>query len=367
METKNISVLGMGLIGGSLAKAIRRRYPDYVITGTDIQEKHLILALKEGIINKGTISLQEAVCDAHIIFICAPVGVIPHIIKKIAEYTPKGAVITDVGSTKEVIVRTAMESLPPDVFFIGGHPMAGTERSGYTASIPHLFENAYYVLTPLPSTPDCVVAHLASLLSSIGAIPLVMEPQLHDRIVGAISHLPHVVAASLVNTVHEIHDPQHYKERLAAGGFRDITRIASSNPKMWRDISLANRQQLLELINNVTDNLTRFYSYLQTNNPEKIEDFFTKAKNFRDSLPNFQSLALLPYHDLYVDVEDRPGIIGEITTLLGQHNINIKNLRIVNSREDEPGGCLVLSLTDAVSLEKADKVLTSQGYKTYIK
>ncbi|MDN5276171.1 MAG: prephenate dehydrogenase [Clostridiales bacterium] len=366
-EMKTIAIVGLGLIGGSLAKAIRRSHPAWHIAAADIEEKHIMMALEEGVIDQGTASLEDAVRHANIIFLCAPVGAIPGLLAQMAACAPAGAIITDTGSTKESIVRTAMECLPPGVFFVGGHPMAGTEHSGYAASIPHLFENAYYILTPLPSTPAWAVESLKSLLASIGAIPLVMGPQLHDRIVGAISHLPHVVASALVNTVQDTDDPQHLKERLAAGGFRDITRIASSNPKMWRDISLSNRQQLLELIESTIQHLNEFCRYLDEGSADKIEDFFSRAKRFRDSLPRLQGQALLPYHDLYVDVPDRPGIIGEITTLLGQHSINIKNLRIINSREDEPGGCLVLSLANAASLEKAQEVLNVRGYKTYVK
>ncbi|MBM7581698.1 prephenate dehydrogenase [Caldicoprobacter guelmensis] len=364
---KTVAVVGLGLIGGSLAKAIRRSHPSWRITATDIEEKHITMALEEGVIDEGTTNFEDIVRQANIIFLCAPVGAIPTLLKQVAACASDGAIITDTGSTKEYIVRTAMECLPPNIFFIGGHPMAGTEHSGYAASIPHLFENAYYILTPLPSTPDQAVKSLKDLLSSIGAIPLVMEPQLHDKIVGAISHLPHVVASALVNAVQDIDEPQHLKERLAAGGFRDITRIASSNPKMWRDISISNRQQLLELIDSIIQHLDKFCRYLNEGNADKIEEFFSRAKRFRDSIPRLQSQASSLYHDLYVDVPDRPGVIGEIASLLGQHSINIKNLRIINSREDEPGGCLVLSLQNAASLRKAKEVLDAQGYKTYAK
>ncbi len=366
-EIKRVSIIGLGLIGGSLAKAIRRSHPDWQITGTDIEEKHLALALKEGVMDKGTTNLGDAVRHADIIFLCAPVGAIPGLIREIAAHAPAGAIITDTGSTKEAIVRTAMECLPADLFFVGGHPMAGTEHSGYAASIPHLFENAYYILTPLPSTPTRIVESLKGLLSSIGAIPLIMDPQFHDKVVGAISHLPHVVASALVNAVQDIDDPQHLKERLAAGGFRDITRISSSNPKMWRDISLSNRQHLVKLIESTVKYLNAFCKYLDDDSADEIEDFFCRAKKFRDSLPRLQSQALVPYYELYVDIPDRPGSIGEMATLLGQHGINIKNLRIINSREDEPGGCLVLSLANEASLRKAQEVLNAGGYKSYVK
>lgn len=367
MEMQKISILGLGLIGGSLAKAIGRSHPNHLITGMDVEQEYLDLALKEGVIHQCTTHPEEAVQGAHLIFLCTPVGIMPELLKKIAVHTIKGTIITDVGSTKKNIVAAAQKYLPHDVFFVGGHPMTGTEYSGYTASISHLFENAYYIITPHSSTPAGVVDYLTAFLSSIGSIPLVMEPLLHDKIVGCISHLPHIVAASLVNTVNGIEDPQHFIERLAAGGFRDITRIASSNPKMWKDISLANRQRLLDLLSAIIDNMAMFSKWLEDYNTEKIESYFLRAKKFRDNLPTFQSLTLLPYHDLYVDVEDRPGTIGEIATLLGTHGINIKNLRIIHSREDEPGGCLVLSLSDAPSLKKAIKVLGEHNFKTYIR
>lgn len=366
-KIKRVSIVGLGLIGGSLAKAIRRSHPAWQIAGIDTEEKHLALALKEGVIDRGTADLGDAVRHADIIFLCAPVGAIPGLIKEVAVHAPAGAIITDTGSTKEAIVRTAMECLPANLFFVGGHPMAGSEHSGYASSQPHLFENAYYILTPLTSTPTEAVESLKALLVSIGAIPLVMDPKFHDKITGAISHLPHVVASALVNAVQDIDDPQHLKEMLAAGGFRDITRISSSNPKMWRDISLSNRQHLVDLIKSTVEYLNAFRKYLDDGSADQIEHFFCRAKRFRDSLPRLQSRALAPYHDLYVDIPDRPGSIGEIATLLGQHGINIKNLRIINSSEDEPGGCLVLSLANATSLEKAQEVLNAEGYKTYVK
>jgi len=367
MDFRRISILGLGLVGGSLAKAIRLRKPGSIVTGMDTSNKHLDMALREGVIHKAATNPQEAVAHADIVFLCTPVGTIPQLIREISGNIRKGAVITDVGSTKQAIAEAAERYLPADVYFIGGHPMAGTEQSGYTASIPHLFENAYYILTPTGSTPEQVVDNLKALISSLEAIPLIMDPLHHDRIVGCISHLPHVVAAALTNTVQDIDDPEHFKERLAAGGFRDITRIASSNPRMWRDISMANREQLLELIDGMISSLHIFKNYITGNDLQGIEDFFSKAKKFRDSLPELQSLALAPYHHLYVDVEDRPGIIGKIATLLGEHGINIKNLRIIHSREDEPGGCLVISFSDVMSLNNASKILTAEGYKSYKK
>ena len=277
-------------------------------------------------------------------------------------------IVTDVGSTKHNIVKAAKEiyeSGDSKALFIGGHPMAGTQYSGYQASIPHLFENAYYVLTPLDSTPAWAINSLSEFLSSLGALPLVMEGPEHDRIIGLISHLPHVVAAALVNTVKDMDDPSHHCERLAAGGFRDITRIASSNPEMWKNVSLLNKKELTCLIEHIISHLSAFSSMLSDNEESGIEDFFVSAKTYRENLPTRQALDLLSYYELYVDVEDRPGIVGEVATILGNHSINIKNLRIINSREGHPGS-LVISLPDGSSLKEALNMLQENGYRAFV-
>lgn len=366
MNFKQICIIGLGLIGGSLAKSIRRRYSNCFILGIDTNQDNLDAAIAEGTINLGARHICPEIGQAEIIFICTPVSSIPSMLAQIAPLVSPNAIITDTGSTKREIVEAAQNILRRNVNFIGGHPMAGTQNSGYRASLPHLFENAYYVLTPLLETSDDALDSLTNLLESIGAIPLIMDAKLHDEIVCSISHLPHVVAAALVNTVCSVDDPNHFRERLAAGGFRDITRIASSDPAMWESISFSNRDELLKAIALMQEQLENFAQMLKSNNRQGVKDYFEKAQQYRSSLPDRQSLVLLSYHDLYVDVEDRPGIIGEVTSLLGRYNINIKNLRIINSREGEPG-CLVLSLAEAISLDMAKKVLSQHGYKTYTK
>mgnify|MGYP001337599532 CR=1 FL=1 len=366
MVIQRIAIIGLGLIGGSLAKAFKLKKQKIHILGVDPNPANIEPALKEGSIDEACQRAADAAAQADVIFLCSPVGTIPGLMAEIKDSVPEHAVVTDVGSTKQEIMEAAKIHFGEGGRFIGGHPMAGTENSGYQASIPHLFENAYYLLVPLPSTPKNLLEAFASLIESIGALPIVMDAEVHDKIVGSVSHLPHVVAAALVNSVRQLNDPDHYKEKLAAGGFRDITRIASSNPRMWTEISLANRHQLQSLISSMIQNLDQFLNWLREGKAEEIQSFFSEAREFRQSLPTLQSLALLPYYDLYVDIEDRPGEIGEVTTILGRYQINIKNLRIINSREGEPG-CLVLSLSDNPSLEKAWRVLSDHGYKTYKK
>ncbi len=364
MEIQNITIIGLGLIGGSLAKALKRTNPDFCITGLDKDPDNLSAALADGAINRAARDLKEAVTGASIVWMCTPVHTIPDLLIKVGHLANRGTLITDVGSTKEAIMETGASELPVDVYFIGGHPMAGTERSGFSAAIAHLFENAYYLLTPLSNTPLKVIEAFTTLISSTGAIPLQMDAALHDRMVGAVSHLPHVVAAALVHCIEDIHDPENVLIKLAAGGFKDITRIASSNPGMWKDISLSNRQQLLPLISEMVRHLYAFGCFLEQGASNNVHTFYEQAKAYRDQLPSSQSLYLLPYYELYVDVEDKPGIIGYVATLLGSNGINIKNIRIINSREEEPG-CMVLSLPTLKTRSDAQALLIANGCRAY--
>lgn len=361
-----ISIIGLGLIGGSLAKAFKRTNAGFYITGLDTDTACTAQALKDGSIDNAAEDIRTAVTDSQVVFLCLPVNQIKSAIREIIPYANHDTIITDVGSIKGEIMDTAVSLLPDNIYFIGGHPMAGTEQSGYSASVAHLFENAYYVLTPMPGIPEHATEGLRALISSTGALPMVMDASVHDKMVGAISHLPHVVAAALVNAVRGIDDPDEYLVKLAAGGFKDITRIASSNPGMWKDIAILNKSKLIPLIDDYISSLYVFKNLLNSNDIDAVKSFFSNAKNFRDHIPDNRSIHMLPYYNLYVDIEDKPGVIGKIATLLGENGINIKNIRIINSREDEPG-CLVLSLPSPDVQDQAVQVLTKNGYRALIK
>lgn len=364
MELNRIAILGLGLIGGSLAKALKRTNPGCIIIGYDLNKENLNAALTDGAVDTAAADLAQAAKGVDLIWICTPVHTVPDLLTELSSLIQPGTLITDAASTKEAILQRAAKVLPKDAYFIGGHPMAGTERSGFSAALPHLFENAYYLLVPLPHTPAAVMEALSALVASTGALPLRIEASLHDRMVGAVSHLPHVVAAALVQSLSGLEDPDSLLMKLAAGGFKDITRIASSNPAMWKDISLSNRHQLLPLISAMIRKLYDFGRSLESGVDTDIEGFFTRAKAFRDQLPASKSLYQLPYYELYVDVEDKPGIIGYVATLLGSNGINIKNIRIINSREDDPG-CLVLSLPSLQARKEALSLLLDHGCHAY--
>lgn len=359
-----VAILGVGLIGGSLALSLKKN--KYVhITGFDVIEDNLRMALSLGVLDRGTSQLAEAVAEADFIFLCAPVGKLQELISFL-RYTPlkPGAVITDTGSTKVEVMELSHGFAERGVHFIGGHPMAGSHKSGVEASHDRLFENAYFVLTPAEGTPEEVVASMKVLLAPTNAKVVVMDARKHDEVVGAISHFPHIIAASLVNLVANCEDEQSWYRKLAAGGFRDITRIASSNPRMWRDILLSNRPVMKQLAQDWRMVLDSMIELIEKADGSGIEQFFASARKYRDGLPEKQKGAIAAYFELYLDIPDEPGVIGKVTTLLGEHTINLTNVRILETREDILG-VLRLSFRSQEDVERAIALLQEHGYTVY--
>jgi prephenate dehydrogenase len=359
-----IAILGVGLIGGSLALSLKKNNDVHII-GFDVVEENLRMACSLGVIDKGTTYLAEAVAQADFIFLCAPVGKLQELISFL-RYTPlkQGAVISDTGSTKVSVMEHSHGFAQRGVYFVGGHPMAGSHKSGVEASHDRLFENAYYVLTPMEDTPQEVVESLKRLLEPTHAKVVIMDAQKHDEVVGAISHFPHIIASALVNQVAAYNDEEDWYRSLAAGGFRDITRIASSNPRMWRDILLNNRPVMKRLAEDWKQVLDRISDLIEKADGKGIEQFFAEARTFRDGLPEKKKGALQPYFELYVDVPDEPGVIGRITTLLGEEKISITNIQILETREDILG-VLRISFRSQEDMDRAIHVLQEKGYGVY--
>lgn len=363
MKLNNITIIGLGLIGGSIAKALHDKLGLCNITAIDMDKPSLDLALKQGIITQGLPSPDSSIHSSDIIFLCTPVKETFGYILEIAPHIKKSCIITDVGSTKEEIIRLVNE-MPNPPCFVGGHPMAGTEKSGFANSYAHLFENAYYVLTPCTSMTEEALETMKSLVEGIGAIPVVMPAGEHDKATGGISHLPHIIASALVNLVRDQDKHNGTMQTLAAGGFKDITRIASSNPVMWENIVSSNKNYILEHVERFKKILEDFATNLRNDNSGEIVEFFDGARIFRDTISSQSQGLILQQYRLIVDVLDKPGIIGDITTLLGNHQINIKNINVANSREYEQG-CLIITLPDSDSVNIAFDLLTAAGYKLY--
>ncbi|PRX40066.1 prephenate dehydrogenase [Planifilum fimeticola] len=359
------AILGVGLIGGSLALCLKERTSCHV-SGYDLSQKTLDWAVAAGVIDDGSRNLEEAVEDADFIFLAVPVGTIPELLSRLERQSlSPGCIISDVGSTKGKLVRWSEPFRKRGVTYIGGHPMAGSHRSGVEAAHSLLFENAYYILTPSPETPLSEVQKLSGLLQEATRAKLViMDPFHHDRLVGAISHLPHVIASGLVNQVGRYNEENEWFHRLAAGGFRDLTRIAASHPVMWRDILMSNRGELLKLMDDWLSEMEKVRDAIKRGDAEKIEDFFRRAKFLRERLPERRKGMLLPSFECYVDVPDQPGMIGRVAMLLGEEGINLSNIGIMENREDT-AGVLRLVFQKEEDLKRAIRFLNEAGYRVF--
>ncbi|RSL33452.1 prephenate dehydrogenase [Salibacterium salarium] len=363
--SRNICIVGMGLIGGSIALSIKKEHNVH-ISGVDIDENQLKLAQSLNVIDEGMTDVVQGVKDAELIILAVPVTKTEVIMEQL-ESLPlrEGTIVTDVGSTKRRIVEKAKGLNEKGVIFIGGHPMAGSHKSGVQAAKPHLFENAFYILTPTEDTPANKIIQLQNWLKGTNARFMELLPEQHDNAAGLISHFPHIVSAALVHQVKNTEDEDGLISRLAAGGFRDITRIASANPMMWRDILLHNKEVMLELIRDWKSEMERIEHMLQTEDASFILHYFETAKTFRDGLPAKDHGALPAFYDLFVDVPDHPGVISDVTGILAQTGISITNIRIIETREDIMGA-LQLTFRSSRDREEGRNCLEEALYETYI-
>lgn len=363
MDFKKIGFFGLGLIGGSIAKTIKKLYPDAELTATAGHNETIEAAFSEGVIENDAPLPASSFTDCDLIFLCAPVLTNIACLKELSALPLKeGLCITDVGSVKGTIHEEARRLGLTDRF-IGGHPMAGSEKTGYDNASPLLLENAYYLITPEKDVPEKLVQSFTALVEAIGCIPLVLEQKAHDHSTAGISHLPHVIAAGLVNLVQNEDDPEETMKRIAAGGFRDITRIASSSPEMWENILLSNREAVLLLMDRYSAVLNEIREKIDSSDGEGIRSFFQSAKDYRDSL-TIRKKAQSHVYELFLDLDDKEGQIALLTTILAIAHINIKNIGILHNREFE-AGVLHIEFYDAPSLERAAEVLKNYSYTVY--
>lgn len=358
----SIGFIGLGLIGGSIAKSIRRIFLDSEILGFDVDQTALSLALKERTLTK-TVTAIEAMGDCDYIFLCAPVhyniAYLP-ILKRIIKDT---CILTDVGSVKSDIYSAIHENHLDD-YFIGGHPMVGSERSGYDASYDRLIENAYYFITPSACVEQKKVDDFRTFIEDLGAIPIIYSPERHDEIAAYISHIPHVIASSLVNLVASKEDDNGMLKQLAAGGFKDITRIASSNPVVWEHILLSNPDNVIAGLRTFIEELEKIIADIQKENARGIYSFFDSAKNYRNSVPEHATGVIRMNYDVYVDIPDEPNALAKTVACIGEADINLKNIGITHNREDNEG-VLRLSFYDNDGAVRAAELLKNKNYQVY--
>ncbi|MFO7612793.1 MAG: prephenate dehydrogenase [Clostridia bacterium] len=358
MKTDCMAVAGVGLIGGSMAKALKIRAGVKKIIGIDPDPAVRDEAVRAGVLDEAYPRPGTYLESCGMVFVCAPVPLCAALAIEISKYTDKDCVITDTASSKSGIIGI-VESYDRPVRFIGGHPMAGSERSGFQYSREDMFENAYYLIIGNPGDREAEES-VVEIAKKIGAIPMITDAESHDSAVAIISHVPHVAAAALVNLLEES-NVGDLGRQIAAGGFRDITRIASSQPALWSDITLSNKkavsdgtEKLIRLLEGIKDSINM-------NDAPGTGEFFSRAKEARDVISGEREGLLPRRYQVVVQVPDKPGMIARVATVLGDSGVNIRNINVAHSREDI-GGVLVVELYTSDDRNMALETLEKNGF-----
>ena len=363
MTFKTVGFIGFGLIGGSIAKKMKINDPDVKIIASARRQETIDTAYAAGLIDNKKSCIISDFSECDVIFLCAPVKNNIDYLHKLKPVISKDCIITDVGSTKteihEEVIRLDLEKN-----FIGGHPMTGSEKTGIENADEYLLENAYYIITPTEKNTEEQIAGFRSFVKSLGSIPLVLDYKKHDYATASISHLPHMISYALTNLVKNIDDQDETMKTIAAGGFRDMTRIAASSPVMWQSICLSNKEQLISLMDQYIDEITRLRESIDHSEKQELLNYFSEAKEYRDSLfvPSKRSSTVC--YELFVDLVDEAGGIAIIASMLAFKGINIKNIGIINNREFEEG-VLRIEFYTHEALDLAVVVLKEKNYKVY--
>lgn len=361
MTDSTFGFIGLGLIGGSIAKGIKRSCPDARIMAYMRTRSRLEQAQADGIVDVILDGVGEELRECDIIFLCTPVEYNAQYLSIIRPWLKPGAILTDVGSTKSNIHQVVKELGMEDVF-IGGHPMAGSEKTGYENATDHLLENAYYIVTPTAVTRREDVDRMVAVAELIGSIPIVLDYNEHDRIVAAISHLPHLIASSLVNLVKNSDNQEESMRRLAAGGFKDITRIASSSPEMWEQICMTNTANLVPMMESYIASLQKILDELKDRNAAAIHDLFETSRTYRNSFSERARGSVTPDYSFTVDIVDEPGGISTLSCILSARGISICNIGINHNREHGEGA-LRITFYDEDAMNRAWEQLRKYNYE----
>jgi cyclohexadieny/prephenate dehydrogenase len=282
---QRIALIGVGLIGSSLARVLRRDSPDTTIVACARRAETLATVRRLGLADATTEDPAAAVKDADLVVLATPLSAYAEIAGRIAPALRDGAVVTDVGSVKGAAIQALQPLLPDRVHFVPGHPVAGTEHSGPEAGFAELFHDRWCILTPLPETAPEAVAKVRQLWELAGMRVVTMAAEHHDKVLAVTSHLPHLIAYTIVGTATELgQDLQSEVVAFSAGGFRDFTRIAASDPVMWRDIFLSNREAVLELLQRFSEDLTALQRAIRRGDGETLHQWFTQTRAIRRSI-----------------------------------------------------------------------------------
>jgi prephenate dehydrogenase len=346
-EARRAAVVGTGLIGGSIGLALRSR--GWHVTGSDRDEARAARALE-----LGALDAIGSDPEAEITFVATPVGTIVAAVRSALAAT--SGVVTDVGS-----VKAALASEIDDSRFVGGHPMAGSEQEGVDGADAALFEGATWVLTPTATTDPEGYARVRSVVSSLGADVVAVPPDRHDALVALVSHVPHLTAATLMGLAAEGAEEHATLLRLAAGGFRDMTRIAAGHPGIWPDICAENSQAIVAVLDQLIEALSTMRGTVASADRDALLATLERARAARLNLPGRAAARPENLAEVRIPVPDRPGVLAEVTTLAGELAVNIHDLEIAHSAEGDRG--VLLLVIDAASTDLVRGALLARGFR----
>lgn len=363
---KTIYIAGLGLIGASMALGIKRDHPDYEILGYNRSQASRDIALERGMIDRATDDFASFAPLADIIILTLPIQQTLDFIKKLATLNlKKGVLVSDAGSTKSAIVATAEKYFTnKSVRFVGAHPMAGSHKTGAASADVNLFENAYYIFTPSSLTTPDTLEEMKDLLSGLHARFIEIDAEEHDRVTSQISHFPHILASGLMGQTASYVEEHEMARCFAAGGFRDMTRIAESEPGMWTSILLSNRETIMERIEDFKGRLDEIEQAISKGDENQIWNFFNQAREQRQAMEIHKRGGVDSSYDLYIDVPDEEDVILRILELL--RGTSLVNIHINEENREDVHGILQISFKNAQDLKRAEQVITENTDYTVV-
>ncbi|MCU7489981.1 MAG: prephenate dehydrogenase/arogenate dehydrogenase family protein [Ignavibacteria bacterium] len=354
-----ISIIGLGLIGGSIAKSLRKSAEDFSISAWD-RDEVLEKALEEKVIDAKLKSPEEAI-KSEVIFLCLPVDESLKAFEALAPGLNEGTLITDVCGVKGKF-EDSWKSLKSKGTYIGGHPMTGKEKGGFQNSDPLLFENAVYIVSASGKESPYINKFLG-ILSILGARPVYLDPYVHDKVVASVSHLPQLLSVALVNTVARNSDGVNNLD-FAAGGFRDMTRIASSSFNIWKDVIRFNKREIISALELFIGEVSSMKDEISRGNPEALEALFNSSRESRERIPKVNKGFITPLFYISVFIKDEPGSISRISSALFQESINIKDIELLKFREGTGGTFQIAFESESESIRAAE-ILERAGLDVY--
>lgn len=363
-RAERVAVIGAGLVGASIGLAIRRAGLAREVAGYDVDADELAAAVEVGAVTHPASSAAEAAAGADVVWLAVPVSAVSQAAAEVGPVMAPGAVLTDAASVKARVVEVLQAAVPPEVHVIGGHPMAGSAETGAAHASAELFVGATWLLTPTTHTDAQAYRRLHGMVAAIGARVIAVAPERHDLLVAVVSHLPQLAATTLMNLAADRARDEHAGLLLlAAGGFRDATRVAASNPDLWLDICAENREAIVAVLDEYRDRIDALRDSLVKADDARLRDELSAARAARRGLPH-KTVPEGALIELRLAIPDRPGVLAEVTTTVGGAGVNIEDLAIEHAPEGGQGR-LLLVLAGEAAAATARQALEQHGFHVW--